>query len=185
MGFFWWTMKKLCLGQVTVDFFNCPKMETFASWWFLSHSCGIMVKTLPNDDCGFKVRCWPKNLTFDCQMTSLPLQLIAKQLGFLTVQLDLVSLETWHVGAWGCIWAYETLLNHWKPQIPWKNQNPNFSCLRRWFDCAILEQSWAIWRWFLTNLWGIWEGKFWGTTSINQSLSTSCLIWAYKEIQKL
>ena len=21
--------------------FSCPKMETFASWWFLSHSCGI------------------------------------------------------------------------------------------------------------------------------------------------
>ena len=119
--------------------FSCPKMETFASWWFLSHSCGIMIKIWSNDDCGFKIRCWPKFLTFDCQMTILPLQLIVGQLGFLTVQLDLVSLETWHVGAWQCIWAYVTWLSPWKPQLPCKNQNPNFDWLRRWFDCATLE----------------------------------------------
>ena len=72
-------------------------------------------------------RCWPKILTFDCQMTILPLQLIVEQLRFLAVQLDLVSLETWHVGAWQCVWAYGTLLSPWKPQLPCKNQNPNCS----------------------------------------------------------
>ena len=55
--------------------FNCPKIETFASWVFLSHTLRIMIKNWSNDVCGFKIRCWPKFLTFDCQMTILPLQL--------------------------------------------------------------------------------------------------------------
>ena len=103
MGFFWWTMKKVCLGQFAVDFFNCPKIETFASWDFLSHACGIMIKNWSNDDCGFKIRCWPKNLTFDSQMTILPLELTVEQLGFLTVQTGIVNLATWHVDAWKCV----------------------------------------------------------------------------------
>ena len=34
-------------------------------------------------------------MTFDCQMIILPLQLTVKQLGFLTVQFDAVSLGIW------------------------------------------------------------------------------------------
>ena len=85
-----------------------------------------MIKTWSNDDCELKIRCWQKILTFDDKKTILPLQLTVAQMGLLTVQTGTVSLETWHVGDWGCIEAYETWLNHWKPQILWKNQNPNF-----------------------------------------------------------
>ena len=49
----------------TVDFFNCPNMETFASWDFLSQTLRIMIKHWSNDVCGFKMRCWPKIWTFD------------------------------------------------------------------------------------------------------------------------
>ena len=137
-------MKKLCLGQFAVDFFSCPKIETFASWDFLSNAWEIMIKNWSNDDCGFKIRCWPKILTFDCQMTILPLQLTVKQLGFLTVQLDAVSLETWNMDAWQCIWAYRTWLDPWKPQFLCKNPNPNFDCVRRQLDCATLEIFWTM-----------------------------------------
>ena len=111
---------------------------------FLSHACGIMIKTWSNDDCGFKIRCWPKFLTFDYQMTILPLQLTVEQLGFLTVQFDAVSLETWHMDAWQCIWAHGTWLDPWKPQFLCKNQNPNFDCVRRQLDCGILERFWSL-----------------------------------------
>ena len=150
-------MKKLCLGQFAVDFFNCPKIETFASWDFLSHALRIMIKNWSYDVCGFKIRCWPKIFTFDCQMTILPLQFIVKHLGFLTVQFDVVSLEPWHKDAWQCIWACGTWLDPWKPQFLCQNQNPNFDCVRRQLDCATLERFWSL---ILTNLWRIWEGKF-------------------------
>ena len=142
-------MWKLCLGQFAVDFYNCPNIETFASWDFLSHALRIMIKNWSNDVCGFKIRCWPKFLTFDCQMTILPLQLTVKHLGFLTVQFDVVSLETWHMDAWQCIWAYRTWLDPWKPQFLCKNPNPNFDCVRRQLDCATLGRFWTL---ILANL---------------------------------
>ena len=145
-------------------FFCCPKIVTFASLM-------IFEPCLWNHDQDL-IKWWlcaqnkmlTKFLTFDRKMTILPLQLIVKQMELLTVEFGTVSLETWHVDAWQCIEAYGTWLDHWKPQIPWRNQNPNFSWLRKWFDCAILEPFWTIWRSFLTKPWGIWEGKFWGTT---------------------
>ena len=95
--------KSYALVKLQLTFSTVQKWKLLHPWWFLSHSWGIMIKTWSNDNCVLKIRCWPKILTFDCQMTILPLQLIVKQLGFLTVQLDLVSLETWHVDAWQCI----------------------------------------------------------------------------------
>ena len=81
---------------------------------------------------------------FDCQMTIFPLQLTVEHLGFLTMQFDAVSLETWHMNAWQCMWACGTWLSHWKPQIPCKNRNPNFDCVRRQLDCATLERFWTL-----------------------------------------
>ena len=119
--------------------FSYPKIEIFASWWFLSHACRIMIKTWSNDDCVLKIRCWLKILTFDCKMTILPLKLIVDQMRLLTMQIGTVSLETWHVDAWQCTWAHVTWFSPWKPQLPCKNQNPNLTGLGGCLNCATLE----------------------------------------------
>ena len=56
-------------------------------------------------------------------MTVLPLQLTVKQLGFLTVQFDVVSLETWHmdvlsmyVGMWDLFGPLETSISLPEPK---------------------------------------------------------------------
>ena len=56
-----WKSYALVKIQLT---FLLSKNSNFASWWFFSHSCGIMIKTWSNDDCVLKIRCWPKILTF-------------------------------------------------------------------------------------------------------------------------
>ena len=154
-------MWKLCPGQFTVDFFNCPNKETFASWWFLSQALRIMIKNWSNDVGGFKMRCWPKIWTFDCQMTILPLQLTVVQLGFLTVQFCAESLETWYGDAWPYLLACGTWLDPWKLHFLDQDKNPNFDCLG---DLCTVQPLGRFWSLTLAISWRIWEGKFWGTT---------------------
>ena len=160
MEFFRRIIWKLWLGQVPVDFFNCPNMETFASWDFLSQALRIMIKNWSNDVGGFKMRCWPKIWTFDCQMTILPLQLTVVQPRVLTVQFWAECLETLHEGAWPCLWACETWLGLWNLQILDQNSNPSFDCIGAFWLC----NPWRILQLGLAISWRIWEGKFWGTT---------------------
>ena len=67
-------------------------------------------------------------MTFDCQMTILPLQLTVKHLGFLTVQFDAVSLEL-------VIWMLENVYRH--VRLDWALENFNFFAIPKTlvFDC--------------------------------------------------
>ena len=85
MGFFWWTMKKLCPGQDTVDFFYCPKIVTFCilmifelslwnhdqdliKWWLWTQNKMLTKNSdfwLQNDHFAPVVNC-ESNRAFDC-----------------------------------------------------------------------------------------------------------------------
>ena len=153
-------MWKLCPGQFTIDFFSCPNKETFVSWWFLSQILRIMIKHWSNDVCGFKMICWPKIWTFDCQMTILPLQLTVVQFRVLTVQFWAECLETCYEGTWPYLEAYETWLGLWKLHFLDQNSNPSLDCIGDLWLC----NPWGILQLDLAISWRIWEGKFWGTT---------------------
>ena len=153
-------MWKLCPGQFTVDFSNCPNKETFASWWFLSQALRIMIKHWSNDVCGFKMRCWPKIWTFDCQMTILPLQLTVVQLGFWLCNFVLKVLKL-------CMRMLDHICGH--VRLDWTFGN--FIFLIRTKTLILTAQEalelcnpWGILKLDFANLWRIWEGKFWGTT---------------------
>ena len=153
-------MWKLCPGQFTVDFFSCPNKETFASWWFLSQALRIMIKHWSNDVCGFKMRCWPKIWTFDCQMTILPLQLTVVQLGFWLCNFVLKVLK---LGM--------RMLDHIYRHVGLDWTLGNFIFLIRTKTLILTVQEaltlcnpWGILKLDFAISWRIWEGKFWGTT---------------------
>ena len=137
-------MWKLCLGQVTIDFFNCPNMETFASWDFLSHALRIMIKNWSNDVCGFKIRYWPIILTFDCQMTILPLQLTVEQLGFWLCNLMLWVLKL-------DIWMLDNVYRHMG--LDWTLENLNFFAITKTLILTVLWGNWTVqsfeWFWIM------------------------------------
>ena len=120
---------KVMPWSISVDFFSYPNKETFASWWFLSQTLRNMIKHWSNDVCGFKIICWPKIWTFDCQMTIvdfLPNTIDFQSYEPLTKQNCDARLGTWHEY---CLMPIENHGNHLrplKPLLPCARWNPSY-----------------------------------------------------------
>ena len=141
-------MWKLCLGQVTVDFFNCPNMETFAFWDFLSQTLRIMIKHWSNDVCGFKMML-TKNLNFWLSNDHFAPTVDCSAISVLTVQFCAESLETLYEDAGPCLSACETWLGPWKLHFLCQNQNPSFWLVGSLWTVQPLGRFWSM---FFENL---------------------------------
>ena len=153
-------MWKLCPGQFQLTFSAVQIRKLLHLWWFLSQILRIMIKHWSNDVCGFKMICWPKIWTFDCQMTILPLQLTVVQLGFWLCNFVLNALK-----------LDMRMLDHICRHVRLYWALGNFIFLIRTKTLILTVQEaltlcnpWGILELDLAISWRIWEGKFWGTT---------------------